>query len=251
MRFLMGILSILLFFSCTRKGCFKGYGEEITEERKILPFTILNIYHNIETHYYYDTVFHLRISYGSNLIHNISTEVKNGVLELKNLNKCNWMRDYRKYPVVEIYAPYFQELNSFSSQQFICEDTLDLRGISPYEDSLYVFRARVHRSGDIFLKINSDGSFVKNVLNDTGNLTLSGNLVLVETTIGFTGNYYGLGANVAFNYVTHQGLGDAYVYSYKGLDVHLSGKGNVYKKGKPIWYERLYDEGEGEIISLE
>ncbi len=250
-RIFLVLSALLLVLSCTKKGCFKGYGEEILEERTISPFKILNIYHNIETHYYYDTTFHVKIKYGSNLIPNISTEVRDGTLELKNLNKCNWMRDFRKFPVVEVYAPYFYRLNSYSSKDFICEDTLDLRNVPPYEDTLYLFQTRIQRSGDIKLKIITKNSYVKNILEDTGNLTLEGDLVLVETTLGFTGNYYALNANVAFNYIAHQGLGDAYLYSYKGLEVRLTGKGNVYKKGKPRWYERLYDQGEGKIISLD
>src|SRR5437868_14955643 len=86
------ILSMPFFTSCKKKGCFDSEGKVIMVTRNIAAFHQVELIDNINLILTQDTVEQIKIEAGENLQPNISTDVQNGILTIRNNTACNWIR---------------------------------------------------------------------------------------------------------------------------------------------------------------
>ncbi len=127
MRVLIFLLPLFLF-SCAKENqgdCFKSYGDEITETRMIPEFNAIYTGDKIDIVYRQSTAFYVEVSFGENIIHHIKTEVVDGVLNLSNNARCNWVRDLSKKPEVVVYAPGFSLLENRGTGNIEFADALE------------------------------------------------------------------------------------------------------------------------------
>ena len=85
-----------LFFACEDVlECFTSSGNVILEEREISGFTKINLTDNVDLLIEYGSDNKIYVEAGENLIDNIKTSVKDGMLYIKNENSCNWARSFK------------------------------------------------------------------------------------------------------------------------------------------------------------
>ena len=93
--------SLLLLCACKKseeRTCFKGWGDEnaTTTEYFDAPIDSIKIEDNVIVHLYQDTLNYAEVVGGSNVIHQINFNITDRNLMLENLNKCNFLRSYKK-----------------------------------------------------------------------------------------------------------------------------------------------------------
>jgi len=103
-RYFILLIFSALFFSCNPVECFRGAGENTSEERQISNFNTLIIQDNIEVVLENRDDLTIRLEGGKNILKNITTENQGDVLTLKNDNSCNFARSYEKGGV-RIFIP--------------------------------------------------------------------------------------------------------------------------------------------------
>src|SRR5437879_832707 len=96
--FFLLLLNFVLVNSCKKQNmcdCFKSRGETIIEDRKVSDFTTIHIFDKIDVYFTQDTTVMtntIKVVTGKHLMSNVTTEVSGGVLQIKNQNKCNFVR---------------------------------------------------------------------------------------------------------------------------------------------------------------
>src|SRR5688500_16786663 len=98
MKFRIYIIVITLasFISgCEEKpDCFKGTGPLTSEERPAGQVNRLELRCNADVFIHPSDENRIRVTCGANLVDKIDTELKEGNLIIRNLNRCNWVRSF-------------------------------------------------------------------------------------------------------------------------------------------------------------
>src|SRR5437868_3171548 len=129
--------------------CFKPRGETLIENRSTQPFTTIQVYDKIDVYYTVDSttsVYSVKVVTGRNLMSSVSTEASNGVLKIKNLNKCNFVRGSHNDITVYITAPPVKTFIQDGVGNFYSTNAVP-------GDSVIVF---VRNSGDVHLHLNAN-----------------------------------------------------------------------------------------------
>jgi hypothetical protein len=184
-----------------------------------------------------DSRHFVEVKAGENLQENILAEVKNGELWLQNINKCNWVRSYKKPMEVTVHTSRLTDIiqdgfGTISSEEPLPADTLFLHLTSAGDYDLHVKTYSIwldmYETGDMKLRGTNQKLLVYN--HSMGRLLASG-----------------LQNQEALIQVSH--LGDAYVEATKSLSATIENKGSVYYKNKPDNLSRQ-GNGSGQLIQL-
>lgn len=94
---ILPFLSLMLFMACDTEDapdCFQTAGSMIEKELQVEPFEELILYEDIELFIEQGEEHKVVVQTGENLMNEISAEVVDGRLILRNGNNCNFVRDY-------------------------------------------------------------------------------------------------------------------------------------------------------------
>lgn len=231
-------LAIALNWSCTKGpfcNCFSPVGSPSERTLNLPSFDQITVKDNINVFLSTGPQEQVTIQGGSNLIKYISADVSSGMLTLKNENKCNWMRSYKK-SVINVYItmPNITYIKNEGIGKVKSQDTL-------VADSLQL---ETQSAGDIDLIVHSQ--YIIGHLFGPGDLTLSG------TTGTFLCNFFaGTGfaycdkLNSGYTFFSSSTTGDCYVTSSGALDVVIYRNGNIYYSGKPTSVSaKTYSKGQ-------
>lgn len=222
---------LLLFvfpqWNCKKENacdCFKGTGSITTEERQLPVFSNVYVEDNVNLIFQEDTMQKVEVKAGKHLIKNVLTEMNGATLEIRNINKCNFMRRY-DIPI-NVYIHYKRNqlwqirtkgTGTITSSNACTSDSIDLNSES---------------SGDIVFEM---GGLCKTLTHQhgAGDITLTGScdqVVIYSKGTGFT-----ITDNCANNYtwVYTNTTGKITVCPSGILATIIDGSGNVYYKGHP------------------
>ena len=219
-------VSFFLFYSCKKQNacdCFKPRGKNTLDRRVVSPFSTLDVFDKIDVYYTYDTSatsYVVTVNTGENLVSNISTEVVDGVLQIRNNNKCNFVRGDHNQVTVYITSP---KIN------YIIQDGIGtIYGTNTIKQDSLTYTVR--NAGDLHL--NLDVFLVHGSLYGVGDIYLNGrtNYHLVNATGQCFINAQNL---IVDNYclVIYESTGEARVNVSTELDVVINYSGNVYYTG--------------------
>ena len=79
-----------------RCDCIKRTGEIVMVTRSVKPFDKIFAEENVNVFITEDSVQEVKVEAGENIEPLIDTEVTDGILYIRNRNKCNWARSYKK-----------------------------------------------------------------------------------------------------------------------------------------------------------
>lgn len=232
---------LILVTSCKKQNdcdCIKSRGSAVTETRIITkPFRTLHTFDKIEVYYLQDTnatTWTVRVETGKNLLSNISTEVSNGELQIKNLNQCNFVRSNNDVTVF-VTAPhvlYFLQdgVGNIYSSNTITQDSI-----------IY----NVNNSGDIHLDLNVQWVFGR--LYGVGDVYLNG--VGQYHLVNAQGEGFINAQNLQtyYSYVVYGSTGEARVNVSSQLDAEIDYTGNLYYTGSVSKISRV-GKGSGQLI---
>jgi hypothetical protein len=204
--------------------CFKGTGDVISETRQLPLIKGVYVEDNIDVIFLEDTVQQVTVQAGKHLIKNILTEMNGDVLELRNINKCNFVRRYDipirvyiHYQRNQIFHIRTKGTGTITNSNACTSDSLDLASES---------------SGDIIFEM---GGLCRTLTHQhgAGDITLTGScdqVLIYSKGTGFT-----ITDQCANNYtwVYTNTTGKITVCPSNQLVTIIDGSGNVYYRGTP------------------
>jgi hypothetical protein len=221
-----------------RTDCIKNAGVETIEIRDIQPFNAIEVGQKFELELIWDTTVKpfVEITYYDKLIHGISTDVVDGVLNLKDNNVCNWVRKQAKYPKVKLTHGDFKHLNIFGSAKVFSKKPLEVTELVVSHDGLE----------DAFFELNN-GYSVFNSYN-TGSYKLSGYARVLAVTVDDIGKFDARDLKTEDIYLFHYSLNDAHINPGRVLHAKLYNNSNVYYYSEPSEELSVETFGSGQLI---
>ncbi len=238
-----GIVFFATVFSACEKDhmldCFKGTGSDITEMRTTPAFTRVEIKNNVDVVIYPGHNFKVEITAGKKLIDGITTEVKDGMLLIKNENKCNWVRSFKNKFSARIWLPELKELNAWDAGNVTVADTIRYH--------TFTFNS-YGSSGSIQLLFNTNFIY-NNIHTGPADITMKGKAGINFLYHNGNGPVHAEELYTDITYTENKGTNNSFIWAKGLLSAKISYIGNIYYKGVPDSVE-VVKNGSGKLIPL-
>lgn len=245
MKKILGIFILISFFlnSCNKENqfdCFKSTGKEVSEIRDLPSFNQITLENQINLNISQGANFNVEVIAGKNIIKNILTKVKNGILTIENNNKCNFVRGYKRVITVNVTVPFIKlvQNNGVGVMTFdknFHQDTISIKAES---------------SGDIIL----NGTYNEIISSSHGNGDIYLNGICNTLFVYSNGTNYLHAENLTakdYLFVETLSIGDCYVNlnSCQKFDYNIWSDGNIYYKGSAVSFHSVGEgRGKGKAI---
>lgn len=244
------ILVVMLFLGCNNENaadCFQTTGDIIRQEVSVADFTKITVFENVSVVLKQGDNIQVTIETGANLINEVTAEVVDDRLVLRDTNDCNYVRDYG---VTKVYitAPNITEIRS-STGFSIASD-----GVLTYPNLTLLSEAYNNPEAD-----TTDGSFILEV--DNNRVSIVANGISYYNLKGQTNEFSVVVAagdsrteaselQAQSVTVNHRGSNDILVNPIQSISGTIRGTGDVisYNRPETITVEELY---KGELIFRE
>lgn len=234
---------LLLAFSCKKENaldCFKSNGKEISEVRVLGIFNEVSVADKIDLKMVQGNEYKVEVFAGENIIKNVQVTNTDGKLHIKNNNKCNFVRGYKKHISVRVTTPSIAKVESRGVGTITFENDF-------VQDMIFVY---AENSGDIHLS----GTFrrIKTGSHGNGDIYLKG---MCDTL-----TVYAFGTNSTkakdlkvntYTFVENISVGDVRLTAPLNgtLEVKIWKAGNIYYTGNPAIVTDYSDgSGKGNLI---
>ena len=242
MKRILVLLTLITFFGCdSDKGlnCFQAAGDIIQEEITVETFDKITVWERTQLFIKQGDTQKVVVETGENLLNDIEVQIKDGVLNLRNNNGCNLVRDYGLTKVY-ITTPNVTRIRNSSGLPVESIGTLsfpDLALISEDRESEDAF----HIDGDFKLDLQVENLQV--VANGLSNFFLSGTAERADFGI-YAGDARIEAENLLIGKLMlfHRGTQDMVVNPQEAIHGKIVSLGNVIAKNRPpiVEVEELY-----------
>lgn len=227
-----GFYIIVSFFcmlqSCSVvEECVGSTGSMIEHEIEVTPFDKIFIHEGVSAVITQGEDYKVVVKTGSNLMTEISVEVQNNTLIVKDKTECNWTRPYGQ-TLVYITAPQLEEINSKTSL------AIKSGGILRYP-LLRLFSMDLTNgagTGDFIMELDNEHTVVET--NNISSFYITGKSK--EMYLNF---YYGDGKFKGENFICdtinvfHRGTNDIELYPKDKIEGTIYSTGNILLKNIP------------------
>jgi hypothetical protein len=237
-KFIIFIL-IISIISCNPDNCFKSTGNSVSIIRQLDSFREIEINDLFTVNISYDTMPHVLIVGGANLVPDVETKVIDNRLIIKDNNSCNWLRSFQRIQIV------------------IYNDSLDCLVVNGQSD---VFSTDSLRSRELVLDVFSGISKIDMVLNcnsflfnlnaGTGNYTFKGKAGIAYFYVLGTGFLIADNLITGYTFITSNTTGDCYIMATKEVYAKILDNGDIYYSGDPYLVNSVIT-GSGKLIKLD
>lgn len=236
-------LLILSMGSCNREqmnDCITGYGRDTAETRILEPFRGIEAGQEFDLFLTQDTGIpeQVIVRSGEKLLKGIKTEVKQGVLVLRDENRCNWVRKMRQNPRCTVNVHRLETIHLQGAAALKTLDTLRGGTLMLDHKSVYDLDLTLHYGNLSGGSINCGKTLLKGYagifayeVNDVGQL-LAEDLVTEDL------------------YLYHFSPMDSKVSARMWLEISVFGKGNVTYRGNPKRGTKFIEGGQGKIVKI-
>lgn len=236
-------LALLLLTACEREqmnDCVTSTGPLRTEERSVGSFTAIELNDRIDLVIEPRATGTVAVDAGRNLLGQLVTEVKDGVLVIRNDMKCNWVRSFKPRIAVRVPSSGLRSLTLQGTGNVSCADTI---------------------VGDYFEVVQWEGegstALLLHTLNTNialhtgaGQLTLRGITSAAYLFSGIMAPIDASGLRADDITVNNSGVADIRCRATQSLDVQLLDAGDVYYYGAPATITSTIT-GSGRLIRME
>ena len=229
-------------FSCKKaedRGCLKSTGKMTELTYSIDSVQEFKLYKGIVYRFYQDDRREVIIKGGKNVIKFINIESINYVTAIRNLNSCDFLRDYDDKITVEIHYPHYNNIYAEPTEPMLFVDTLkgDFTNIEL-------------RNGGESLDLNVDIKIIQlSVSYGTGSININGKANLAKLGIQNLGRINALNLS-APNVSIYQGSATDLLVNFENSNVSVgfNGSGDVRYVGTPNSLN-IFGQGDGEVIT--
>ncbi len=219
--------------------CFNSTGKITEEMRTTGNFRNIILYDNVNLHLIQDSLAEkVKVEAGKNLLKKIITRIDSaGWLEIRNNNRCNWIRNFNIPVDVYVWFPTLDSIEYHSVGNVDNVDTLRIKK--------FVINVK-EGGGEIRLNLHTDELFT-NLHSGTADIRCFGQtLVSFVYSAGF-GKIDNSGLKAEQVYALTKSGNNMWIYANKILVVAIKGLGNVYYKGNPSQIS-VSGNGSGKLI---
>lgn len=223
--------------------CFSSAGDVKSEHRELASFDRVQVGQKFDVQLIQDTTKpeSIEITCGSNLLEGIESKVKDGMLEVRNRNTCNFVRSFKDRIQLVINVHDVREM-TISGDVFVhSTDTLFLENLHIYQSGL----------NDIDLILNVKERVLVNSIN-------SGLTILHGRSRKLEGSIEEVSDLDARNLVCEEVLIDShtpldcYINATRLIFVKIFNRGNIFYMQEPSGLKELnVKEGSGELLKFE
>lgn len=175
--YIIGILSIVS--SCKKaedRSCFKTVGTETSKEIYTASFNQLHLKEHIIYTLVQDTVEKIVLTGGKNLLNFVDIHVTDNALEIKNTNRCNFLRSYKKKVTAEIHFKDLINIDFEGTEELSNKDTLNLKWFFILiENGAGPVRLNMHATSIDALISHGFGDFTINGVTSNANFNVRSN----------------------------------------------------------------------------
>ena len=235
----LGLLLLVSLNSC-KQGAqpWQSFGEITTETRELPDFNKITASHNIQLFVTQDTAApqSIRITYGKNTLKGIVTEVKNGEINIDDLNKGKWLRNLNVAPLCTLNVHNLQAIHLEGNAKLTCIDTLRTPALkftvnSVEEQNLKIFCGQLYGG-----------------ISNSGQVIASG-----QATIFSWSCEKGSGLNAQHLrsddvYIRHFTVKDIFVNPSKQFEAYAYNSGNIYYFTLPTYKFQITEQGSGKVL---
>ena len=222
-------------------------GKTITQSRPLPYFDKVEIYDDISLTFVKSDTCYMEITTGENLIDNISADVCDSVLKLKNDNILDWLRTYDYTLHARLY---FKDINnvlistsgSVNTENQFNSDTIYNPHPGDTLDYPLMYRFEVDGgSGDVDITLNNCPYLYFVYQYGTSNVNIHGeNNSFLKIYKRSFGTVDALDYDAERVTVTSESKGDCYVSVKDRLVTRINSLGNIYYKGEPPYIDNQY-----------
>jgi hypothetical protein len=229
----LSFIIIVCLSSCSDLRCIDGNNEMSNQSRKINAgfdgVTLTSDFSVFITPGQKDSI---SVEAESNLLPNIITEVKNGILELSTSNSI--CLNPRKPIIIRIYTDTISSLAITGSG-------------SIQSDSIINEKLRISVSGSGTVKAPVNVQKLDAVIAGSGNIEIWGKSSISQLSISGSGNLESYGLDQDSCTTAISGSGNMFIYIRKSLQASITGSGSVFYKGNPEINMNI--SGSGKVIN--
>ncbi|MGK7390480.1 MAG: head GIN domain-containing protein [Candidatus Cyclobacteriaceae bacterium M2_1C_046] len=239
MEYRLSLLIIVLssFLGCSdESACLNTAGDNVSYMLTLPAFEKIELNDDIRVKLVQSNDTLITVTTNENLKSDLSLEVIDRMLVIKDYNSCSWIRNHTQ-TTVTVSHPNLSGIDHLGSNLVFSSDTL-------YYPNLKLYAKNA--PGDFNLILNNNKTVIST--DDLNNITLSG-----KSRELFVGIYAGDGRIDAVNLIVNRagffqrGSNDIMVYPVDELKGKIIGHGNVIYYNKPGLIE-VEDTGNGELI---
>ena len=227
------ILSTFLLSSCDTEdapGCFKKAGEIIQDEVAVDVFNEIIVYERVKLFIKQGPVQKVVIETGENLRKDVSVEVIDNRLSIRNENSCNLVRDY-ELTKVYVTIPDLTWLQNSSGSAIESIGTLKLnnlwlRSVNQEND------LTIHTDGDFILDLDVENLRITN--DNVSNYFLKGKVENFNVFFAAGDSRLDAPELLVQHYeIFHRGTNKMILFPVQSLKGELRSSGNVIAKNRP------------------
>ena len=236
------ICGILLLFSCAKpedRACVKSAGQDAVLEVLTPQIDQLFLHEHLEYVLVQDTIEKVVLTGGKNLLNFVLIDVSEGLLDISNTNKCNFLRSYKKKVKVEIHFIELINIHFEGTESLTNKDTLQFNWMT------FLIR---DGAGPVTLNFNANAIYAT-VSHGWGDFTFNGTVNYANLNVRSNGfcNTYGLKIIDSLTVISNtQGYVKVNANNVK-FKSETDLDGDIYYKGIPslIIFNRY---GKGDLI---
>lgn len=222
-----------VFLSCDSEeapGCFKTSGEIVTSEVDVSAFEEIIVYERVKLFIEQGTEHKVFIETGKNLLEDVTAQVENNRLSIRNNNACNLVRDY-EITKVYVTVPNLTWLQNSSGSAIESIGTLEfqelwLRSVNQERD------LSIHTDGDFILDLDVQKLRITN--DNYSNYFLSGKVKDFNLFFAAGDGRLEAANLIVQNYnVFHRGTNKLIINPRNSLIGNIYSNGDIIAKNRP------------------
>jgi len=243
MRIAFGIILLLVISTSCKKAedrtCAKTAGEETSVEIPLDSFDKVYLHEHLIYELIQDSTDKIVLTGGKNLLNHVLVSVSDGLLDVSNENRCNFLRSYKKKIKVEIH------FTSLINIHFEGTEPLTNKGKLKFDWLTFLIR---DGAGSVTLNMDAQQIYAT-ISHGWGDFTFSGTAQYANLNIRSNGycDLYGMDLSDSATVVSNT-QGDIKVNAQGiKLKAQTLSDGDIYFKGVPsiLQFEKLSN---GELI---
>lgn len=222
-RVTLFIVPILLFAACKKENCFGEAGGEVAVTRAVTTFHQIDVQDNINVVLTQDTLESITVVAPQHLEPNISTQVENGVLALKNEAICTGLRKASEKITVYVHLKKLDKVLYAGSGNVSSTNTL-------LADNILFYSEAGAGNIDVTLDAAQTRSYI---MDENADFTFHGKSDVCWSYTASRGSIDFSDFTVKKMIIEYGGVRDAAIHVTDDLNSIIYHTGNLYYKGIP------------------
>lgn len=236
-------LLLLVLLSCNGDNvpdCFQNAGDTVRLTVDVPEFNTITVFENLNVVLKQGDEQQVEIETGEFLQNDVSVEVKDNRLIVRNENNCNYVREYG-LTTIYVTSPNISEIRSSTGLLISSDGVLQYPNLSLIAES-FINPETETTDGSFDLQLNSER--VSIVVNGIAYFRLAGNTTDFNVTVAAGDSRIEAGNLVAQRVgLSHRGSNDVFINPQQRISGTISGTGDVISENRPpeIEVEELFN----------